>query len=665
MLAMLPNATGIDASWLLSPWQLAVDPSDAASPGAPADVPLWLDALERLSDSPTQLLGIVWLSCAVAWLLAFACCPASSRHAEIDAQVAAIAKSASQSEELSVEMSRKLQALRCDDLVAQVQVGLNLEVGKFKRFLKILPVEVDKLGGANADVALSRPVALLVHRWLQVLEQCSPDPVAQPYKVMQKAELLSCSTVTAVSRLATQVLSNVSIELFQHPLDVDTASFPAEMGQPSDEKGGKCKPTQWAVQCSWLQCWELNKQFASGCKDKLSGPPSSPLRLGFATVRFLSARHALLLLFFCGGFWLCVALLLVDLGAAVAALLGEAILLTLVLRFESLDIDANQAVVIRQLARRGVQLATELDRVRQQHEAISDVCKRAESLVALWRCRTRPHLAVLRAAHGLFTCTPWESAEEAQDFLDLLARESDRVRSKLGCISLWTARSFSPLRDDPQLLSSEAALFFKDQLERCEAGLQGAGEARAVMANPACFQLLNFVVVRVISCTGLLVDGNGASCFKSGVSVQPYVRLRVAGEDDAWLCTDPLSGGSEPRWHYGGHPAEFHMNATKDPMAPVELEVMDVGRCGCDAVLGRTELQYQAFPPGAWYPLQQPLAGTTATLHIEVYVAVDATNLQGMRPFCPEPPRLAVVANSRLLSPPLVADGMKTAAAAC
>lgn len=591
--------------------------------------------------------SLLWLTVCVSWFLCFLCCDPRSRANVIDDQVAQIASLADSHTQVSSGIGSKLKGLYSESVVGKLQAVLNDRVDKFRDFLQKLNANPGCLGGDEADATLAGPLAILVQDWLQVFKETSMDPIVMPHVVTSNEALFACKSVQEVCTLTLKSLDGVSLkfldklegQLFQKDKDVT----PTEKLLTPDKRS---LPSRWALRCTWLQVCCLNRGYDSAANQQLGGSSMCfpfGINLCVFKVRLLSCRHFVLLICFACGFALCVYMLLQHTVCAALCLLGQGILLTLLLRFESLDVDPNHAVVMQLLSARIEKMKYEAGRLKKSHSAVSGFADRSERLIDLWRCRTQPQLGVLEAIINVLISTRWKSAQAAKDFIAFADTQFENQAAQLGPLSFWVGQS-SPSDSDPevtgkedppaQLLNESAFRLFKDQLERCEAFVK-LNKAKVISQSSGQFCLLNFAAVRVLGCTGL-PEG---SCFEP---LEPYVRVRIGRDPESWLQTDSIPDSQDPKWHNDGLPAEFHMNAANVQPAesPLEVQVLDVNNYGDDIFLGKAAIDHKALgAEGKWTGVLSALDGTdSGEVQLEIYVATNATHLTGIKPYEPSPP---------------------------
>eukprot|EP00929_Paragymnodinium_shiwhaense_P052945 TRINITY_DN26507_c0_g1_i1.p1 TRINITY_DN26507_c0_g1~~TRINITY_DN26507_c0_g1_i1.p1 ORF type:complete len:598 (+),score=140.81 TRINITY_DN26507_c0_g1_i1:324-2117(+) len=543
-------------------------------------------------------------------------------------------------EDKAQELTKKIDALRSHELVVPTEDALNQKLSSFREFLELMS-SGGPPGADSSDVAaqMAKSLALFVRHWLAVFREASIDPVAAAGLPCAGPELLARQTIPEVCSLVLKSLEGGKASLFDStdgfspskstPLD-------ALLG-PSDDQEELDPPVgQWSTRCTWFQVWRMNPEYTDKPGTGLGGVfPVDVTLLGFAKVRVLTGRHLVLLLLLGIGFVLSVYMVLTDFVAAWLCLVAQGIVITLLQRFESLDVNVKHGTILRQLASRNARLKADFKNLEKRLGAIAVCQQRSEKLLRrLWRCRTLPQLQVLQALQEKLTKTPWKDQGEAKAFLDFAVLELQRQASFLGELAHWCGSE----SDSPGLDESACSLF-KDQLDRCAAFLR-QNSAEACLASRGQFQLLNFVAVRIVGCQGL----QPAGCLCTS-PILPYVQVRIGGDPDGWLRTAPSSGCAEPKWHYAGQQSEFHLNAATEPDAALEVSLMDASAClGCgdDATLGTGQLVYQALEPAKWHSdVTLTLEGSTdgVLVELEVFVATAAEHLLGISPFLPEEDR--------------------------
>lgn len=286
--------------------------------------------------------------------------------------------------------------------------------------------------------------------WLKVFEECSIDPVQMPKRVVSPEELSRCTSIVDVADLCLERLRVTEVRFISIQRDQDAQMLrrnrnefrrlshapvgPNSPRPPPSPSGAVRQQTaqrrvSW-VSLGWGHGWRM------GAQGESEDPFPREVRFGCGRVVVLSSEHFMLI---CGFFvgWLLILLQVLDLLHGSGVKLGnylaiaeigvtEVCLVTMLLKFEELD-------MVQQLEREVKELARQNEQVERQRERMRDFWGSAQQLTELWLYRTVPRLDLYKEVHSLL-----EDTEE-----DLLMKISsanqqlEELDSSLGALQAW------------------------------------------------------------------------------------------------------------------------------------------------------------------------------------------------------------------------------------
>jgi len=351
----------------------------------------------------------------------------------------------------------------------------------FQRFLERVKTKfTSTYSGTKGDSdKLLMQFRRFVTNWLSVFEECSIDPVNCPKRVISEEELNRCTSIPEVADLCLERLRVTEVRFISIQRDQDAqmlrrnrneirriSRIPALANQPSGLSGSWVSspptPSNQSNQAQGSVTWvSFGSGYGFRCSANGEGEDPFPreFRFGCGRVVVLSSSHFTLICGFFVGLLLIAwdmwtmlfkkmqfgefgtYLELVQLGVA------QVCLVTMLLKFEELD-------VVQQLEREVKELAKQNEQVEKQRERMREFWGSAQQLTELWLHRTVPRLDLYKEIHSLL-----EDTEE-----DLLMKMSsanqqlEDLDGKLGALQAWRSDGALTIDDKKAFSKSINAL---------------------------------------------------------------------------------------------------------------------------------------------------------------------------------------------------------------
>jgi len=342
----------------------------------------------------------------------------------------------------------------------------------FQRFLERVKSKYSGLCSSNKGDSdmLIRQFRRFCANWLKVFEECSIDPVLAPKRVLTGEELNRCTSVSEIVDLCLDRLRVTEVRFISIQRDQDaqmlrrnqrefsrlTLALPSTQGPPTNSMWSTPPPTNTmrslpaasatrsrseAVKRQGMSWFAVGSGFGCGCTSsgQEAGFPKE-FNCMFAQLVVLSQEHLLLLTGFLIG-WVILAMQLAhvlleeppDKSVRLKnyilmfmIVVAQLCLLTMILKFEEID-------VVQQLEREVAVLAQQNEQVATQREKMREFWTKAQQLTELWLYRTVPRLDLYKEVHCLL--------EDADD--DLLPKLSgcneqlEGLESHLCALQAW------------------------------------------------------------------------------------------------------------------------------------------------------------------------------------------------------------------------------------
>lgn len=319
-------------------------------------------------------------------------------------------------EDLAHELE-ELLARSTNSEAALAERNLDSERRDFQRFLKNIST---KLSG---ELSIDEPFRNFLQIWLQVLAECSADPVGRPYSIIGEAELQSLTAQQLAERLSQHLKVSEIRFIKDHVetgkkdvLSVKMAWTKMVLMQKRalkftglsrftktrpDEEQGKSKEEPVEVlempkmaEAEKMEFYWFKLQLGAGCGVEVGEEDSFPLRFRCLLFIFviLSPEHfSLLLNFFFSIILIALNSCLGEPSHAVIASLSVSLGCLAFVLYDFLDIDS-----VQRLEQHIAVMKATTQRVEQQRQELQAFFARVHLLMSLWQMRTLPRLEMLK-----------------------------------------------------------------------------------------------------------------------------------------------------------------------------------------------------------------------------------------------------------------------------
>uniref|UniRef100_A0A7S1Q8N8 Uncharacterized protein n=1 Tax=Alexandrium catenella TaxID=2925 RepID=A0A7S1Q8N8_ALECA len=291
--------------------------------------------------------------------------------------------------------------------------------------------------------------------WLKVFEECSIDPVECPKRVVLEEELNRCTSIGDVADLCLERLRVTEVRFISIQRDQDaqmlrrnrnefrrismapsagTFTLPSPRPQTvsTSEPAGQ---TQGRRRISWLALGSGYGFKMGGASEGEDGFPKE-FRFGCGRLVVLSREHFMLICVFIVGS-LVVLLEIYQLKNAarrvmsnllsiVEIFVAEVCVVTMLLKFEELD-------MVQQLEREVKELARQNEQVEKQRERMAEFWGSAQQLTELWLYRTVPRLDLYKEVHSLLE----DTEEDTLMKISSANMQLEELESGLGALEAW------------------------------------------------------------------------------------------------------------------------------------------------------------------------------------------------------------------------------------
>lgn len=298
----------------------------------------------------------------------------------------------------------------------------------FQRFLERVKNKYSSLySGTKGDSdKLLKQFRRFCVNWLGVFEECSIDPIQCPKRVVTAEELNRCTSIAEVADLCLERLRMTEVRFISIQRDQDaqmlrknrneltrlTLALPSisavQLAQANSRQQAKS-----AKRVSWFTVGAGQGWGWRSTRNGLVNDFPKECSFGCGRLVVLSREHLLLISGFCVG-WAILLLQLLHVFRFVPGrgtqsdsssyvtiaevLIAEICLMTMLLKFEEIDL-------IQQLEREVKLLAKQNEQVAQQRQKMREFWSNAQQLTELWLYRTVPRLDLFKEVHSLLEDT--------------------------------------------------------------------------------------------------------------------------------------------------------------------------------------------------------------------------------------------------------------------
>lgn len=299
--------------------------------------------------------------------------------------------------------------------------NLDSERRDFQRFLKNI---APKLSGTNPRSDVDEPFRRFLQIWLEVMSECSADPVGRPYTVIGEAELLRLGAPELAERLSLVVKANEirfikdnveegkkdilnikrawkSMVVMQRKALKFTGLSRFAKTRPDEEQGTDTKAEAEILampameEREKLESFWFKFQLGVGCGVEVGDDEDRfPVRFRCLLLIFilLSPEHcSLLLSFFFSLVFVTLNVLLSDPSHVIIASLSVSSCCLAFVLYDFLDIDS-----VQRLEQQIAEMKATTQRVERRRQDLQAFFARVHLLMSLWQMRTLPRLEMLK-----------------------------------------------------------------------------------------------------------------------------------------------------------------------------------------------------------------------------------------------------------------------------
>lgn len=313
----------------------------------------------------------------------------------------------------------------------------------FQRFLERAKNKYNVYSGTQGDSdKLLMQFRRFCKNWLNVFEECSIDPINCPKRVVTEEELNRCTSIVDVTDLCLERLRVTEVRFISIQRDQDAQMLRKNRNEFRRLSLAPPTPAREEAEPQKLVSWlTLGRGHGFRVNSNSQSEDNFPKECSFGCGRLvvLSSEHLMLLTGFLIG-WSVILLEIyyvategsesgitaVSFVDLVALVIAEICVMTMLLKFEELDI-------IQQLEREVKELAKQNEQVEKQRERMREFWSNAQQLTELWLYRTVPRLDLYKELHSLL-----EDTEE--DLLMKISSANQQLEdldSSLGALQAW------------------------------------------------------------------------------------------------------------------------------------------------------------------------------------------------------------------------------------
>jgi len=330
-----------------------------------------------------------------------------------------------QIQNLKDEMTRRFHLLttELEDLLARsteteaglAERSLDSERRDFYRFLKAIG---PKLAGQPGSDDLLEHFRRFLSIWLQILAECSPDPVGQPYSVMGEVEFYS---FLSAPDLADRLGDHVKAKEIRFVRDRVEASKKGVLSlksawasmtkaqrhalkwtglgrfvktRPDEEQGDSPKAKAASLPAASIESFWFRFELGAGCGLEVSEDDSYPIRMKCVlfTLILLSHEHlSFILSFFVGCGLLLLNTFISDPSQVIIASIAVTLCCIVFVLYDFLDIDTTQ-----RLEQHIMEMQAATKQIEERRQNLQAFFSKMQLLFALWQMRTLPRLGLMK-----------------------------------------------------------------------------------------------------------------------------------------------------------------------------------------------------------------------------------------------------------------------------